>query len=135
MAARAFLHDLFRIAVAAAQPDTCLRAHLPAPGEGRLIMLAAGKAAGAMTEVAERHYLDTLEVAEGRLHGIAVTRHGYVRPTRCVRVIEAGHPLPDAAGLAAAERTLTIAQSAGERLVKALFAVGLLWLAIWWALS
>jgi len=114
MAARAFLHDLFRIAVAAARPDGCLRAHLPPPGEGRLIMLAAGKAAGAMTEVAEQHYLDTLSVAEGRLHGIAVTRHGYARPTRCVPVIEAGHPLPDAAGLAATERTLTFAQGAGE---------------------
>jgi glycerate 2-kinase len=114
MASRAFLEDLFRIAVAAAHPDTCLRSHLPAPGDGRLIVLAAGKAAGAMTEVAERHYLDTLNLAEGRLTGIAVARHGYGRPTRSVRMIEAGHPLPDADGLAAAERTLTIAQSAGD---------------------
>ena len=44
-------------------------------------MLAAGKAAGSMTEVAERHYLDDCELPAGRLAGIAVTRHGYGRPT------------------------------------------------------
>src|SRR5262249_45079332 len=61
----------------------------------------------------ERHYLDERGVAESRISGIAVTRHGYGRPTRRVRVIEAGHPLPDAAGLAATVETLDLADSAG----------------------
>ena len=57
--ARAFLEHLFRTAVAAAHPAACLPAHLPRRRQrGRLIILAAGKAAGSMTEVAERHYLD-----------------------------------------------------------------------------
>jgi glycerate 2-kinase len=111
---RAFLEQLYRTAVAAAHPATCLPPHLPAaPAAGRLIMLAAGKAAGSMTEVAERHYLDAGALQPGRMDGIAVTRHGYGRPTRIVPVVEAGHPVPDAAGLAAAERTLALADGAG----------------------
>ena len=56
---RAFLEGLFNTAVAAAHPSNCLPPHLPEPPRsGRLIILAAGKAAGAMAEVAERHYLD-----------------------------------------------------------------------------
>jgi hydroxypyruvate reductase len=78
-----------------------------------LIVLAAGKAAGAMTEAAERHYLDTCGLPAERLAGIAVTRPGYARPTRVVRMIEAGHPVPDAAGLAATLDTLALADSAG----------------------
>jgi glycerate 2-kinase len=114
MQARAFLEQLYRTAVAAAHPATCLPPHLPtAPAAGRLIMLAAGKAAGSMTEVAERHYLDAGALQPGRMDGIAVTRHGYGRPTRIVPVVEAGHPVPDAAGLAAAERTLALADGAG----------------------
>lgn len=66
-----------------------------------------------MTEIAERHYLDTGFPAD-RLSGLAVTRHGYARPTRFIPVVEAAHPVPDAAGLAAAERTLELAASAGE---------------------
>ncbi len=109
---RAFLEQLYRTAVAAAHPATCLPPHLPAPPAGRLIILAAGKAAGSMTEVAERHYLDAGLPAD-RIGGLAVTRHGYGRPTRIVQVVEAGHPVPDAAGLAAAERTLALADAAG----------------------
>ncbi len=111
---RAFLEQLLRTAIAAVHPRACLPAHLPPPPQaGRLIVLAAGKAAGAMTEVAEQHYLDTLALPAERLQGIAVTRHGYGRPTRVVPVIEAGHPLPDAAGLKAAEQTLGLADAAG----------------------
>src|SRR5437660_11444535 len=110
---RAFLEQLYRTAVAAAHPASCLPPYLPAsPPAGRLIMLAAGKAAGSMTEVAERHYLAAGALAPGRIHGIAVTRHGYGRPTRVVPVVEAGHPVPDAAGLAAGERTLALADAA-----------------------
>jgi len=73
-------------------------------------MLAAGKAAGSMTEVAEAHYSG---MATERLTGIAVARQGYGRPTRIVPVIEAGHPIPNAAGLEAAERALKLADGAG----------------------
>jgi hydroxypyruvate reductase len=87
---------------------------LPAPpADGRLVILAAGKAGGSMAEVAEQYYLDELGVPAGRLSGLAVTRRGYGRPTRLVRIIEAGHPIPDAAGLAAAFETLALADAAG----------------------
>jgi glycerate 2-kinase len=110
---RAFLEELYRTAVVAAHPAACLPPHLPAvPPAGRLVILAAGKAAGSMTEVAERHYLDA-GLPPARIHGVAVTRHGYGRPTQVVPVVEAGHPVPDAAGLAAAERTLALADAAG----------------------
>ncbi len=109
---RDFLESLFRSAVAAAHPSRCLPPHLPEPpARGRLIVLAAGKAAGSLTEVAEQHYL--ARMPESRLGGIAVTRHGYGRPTKLIRVIEAGHPVPDEAGLAAAGTMLDIADGAG----------------------
>jgi glycerate 2-kinase len=115
MHARSFLEDLFAAAVAAAHPTTCLAPHLPAPPQGgRLIVLAAGKAAGSMTELAERHYLDSCGLTPERLTGLAVTRHGYGRPTRMLRVIEAGHPVPDQASLDGATRTLALADAARE---------------------
>jgi glycerate 2-kinase len=80
-----------------------------------LILLAAGKAAGSMTEVTEHRYLDELGLPESRITGLAVTRHGYGRPTRVVPVVEAGHPVPDAEGLAAAEKTLLLADAAEAR--------------------
>ena len=114
MSPRAFLEDLFRSAVAAAHPASCLPAHLPPPpASGRLLILAAGKAAASMAEVAERHYLDERGVPAGRIGGLAVTRHGYGTPTRLVRVVEAGHPVPDAAGVAATLETLAMADGAG----------------------
>jgi hydroxypyruvate reductase len=112
-AAGDLLHSLFRAAVAAAHPDGCLAPHLPEPPTGgRLIVLGAGKAAGSMTEVAERHYLDDLKLPDNRLAGLAVTRHGYGRPTRLIELVEAGHPMPDAAGLAATDRVLQFAEAA-----------------------
>ncbi len=110
---RAFLVDLFRTAVAAAHPAACLPPHLPPPPASRLILLAAGKAAGSMAEVAEGFYLDRLKLSPDRLCGLAVARHGYGRPLKIVTMIEAGHPVPDAAGLEAAGRALKLADSAG----------------------
>ncbi len=111
---RAFLEGLFRTAVAAAHPASWLRAHLPAPAPaGRLVILAAGKAGGSMAEVAEHYYLDERGVPASRIDGLAVTRDGYGRPTRRIRVVEAGHPVPDAAGLAATSATLDLADGAG----------------------
>ncbi len=104
---------------------SCLPVHLPKPPAGRLIMLAAGKAAGSMTEVAENFYLQQAGLTEDRLAGLAVTRHGYGRPTRLVRVVEAGHPVPDEAGLAAAETTLQLADAAtADDLILALISGG-----------
>ena len=111
---RPFLADLYRIAVAAAHPAASLPPLLPAPPPGRLILLAAGKAAGSMTEIAEAHYLDGLNIAAERLSGVAVARHGYGRHLRRVRMIEAGHPIPDAAGLEGADRALKLADDADK---------------------
>ncbi len=109
---RRFLESLFRAAVAAAHPAQCLPACLPeAPPSGRLILLAAGKAAGTMAEVAERHYL-AAGVACARMAGIAVARRGYGRPLQAIEMVEAGHPLPDAAGLDATARSLALADAA-----------------------
>jgi hydroxypyruvate reductase len=123
---RAFLEGLFRTAVAAAHPASCLPAHLPAsPPSGRLVILAAGKAGAAMAETAERCYLDERGLDANRVAGVAVTRRGYGRPTRVVRVVEAGHPVPDAAGLEATLETVALADSAGEHdLVLALVSGG-----------
>ena len=93
------LADLFRTAVAAAHPATCLPPLLPSPPKGRLILLAAGKAAGSMAEVAESFYFDRLKLPAGCLCGNAVARHGYGRPLRIATMIEAGHPVPDCAPL------------------------------------
>src|ERR1700719_4840528 len=110
--ARELLESLFRTAVAAAHPSQCLPPNLPEPPpRGRLVVLAAGKAAGAMTQAAEQHYLG--RIAEDRLTGIAVTRHGYRRPTPHIPIVEAGHPVPDEAGLKGTERALALAQAAG----------------------
>jgi glycerate 2-kinase len=107
---RHVLEALFRSAVAAAHPSACLPPYLPEPPpRGRLVILAAGKAAGAMTEVAESHYLPKLPVT--RLAGLAVTRHGYGRPTTHIPVIEAGHPVPDKAGISATKRALALAEA------------------------
>jgi glycerate 2-kinase len=89
-----------------------LAAHLrPAP-KGRVICLAAGKAAAAMAAAAERHYLDELGLEPSRLSGVATTRHGHGVPTRRIKVIEAGHPVPDQAGLKGAEESLQLAEGA-----------------------
>ncbi|GGH30168.1 hydroxypyruvate reductase [Alsobacter metallidurans] len=112
---RATLRAIFDAAVRAAHPSDCLPAFLPEPpAKGQIIVLAAGKAAASMTVAAERFYLDERGVAPARLAGLAVTRIGYGEPTRVVGVVEAGHPVPDEAGLAAARSTLALAQAAGE---------------------
>lgn len=109
---RPLLRAIFDAAVAAAHPDVVLAPHLPPLPEGRLICLAAGKGAAAMAASAERHYLDGLKLEPSRLVGIATTRHGHGVPTRRIRVIEAGHPVPDEAGLKAADETLRLAAEA-----------------------
>src|SRR3954454_14811630 len=109
---RPFLRAIYDAAVAAAHPDVVLAAHLPPAPKGRVICLAAGKGAAAMAAAAERYYLDTLALDPERLTGIATTRHGHGVPTRRIRVVEAGHPVPDEAGLKAADDTLRLAAEA-----------------------
>ena len=109
---RPLLRAIFDAAVAAAHPDVVLAPHLRPVPKGRVICLAAGKAAAAMAAAAEQHYLDALELDPTRLSGIATTRHGHGVPTRRIKVIEAGHPVPDEAGLKGAEESLRLAEGA-----------------------
>jgi glycerate 2-kinase len=110
---RPLLRAIFDAAVAAAHPDMVLAAHLPRAPKGRVICLAAGKGAAALAAAAERHYLDQLGLPPSQLEGIATTRHGHGVPTRRIKVIEAGHPVPDEASLKGAEESLRLAAGAG----------------------
>src|SRR5829696_4144123 len=103
---RAFLRGLLDAATLAAQPDAIIAPHLPAPPAGRTIVLGAGKAAAAMARAVERHM-------PGPLEGLVVTRYGHAVPCARVEVVEAAHPVPDAAGERAARRILELAAGAG----------------------
>src|SRR6202012_5273833 len=109
---RPLLRAIFDAAVAAAHPDVVLAPHLPPLPKGRVICLAAGKGAGAMPAAAERHYLDALGLEPSRLVGIATTRHGHGLPTRRIKVVEAGHPVPAEAGLKGGADSLELAATA-----------------------
>ena len=124
-AQRRLLREIYDAAVAAAHPAGRLAPHLPAPPKGRIIMLAAGKAAGSMIVAAEAHYLDTLGLSRARLTGVGVARDGYACAARTAEVIEAGHPLPNQAGLDATQRVMALARDAGpDDLVLALLSGG-----------
>jgi hydroxypyruvate reductase len=84
-----------------------LPAHLPLPPVGRTLVVGAGKAAAAMAATVESHW-----PVDAPLDGLVITRYGYARPTRRIRVVEAGHPLPDIAGMDAAEAILRLVQAA-----------------------
>jgi hydroxypyruvate reductase len=93
---RAFLTELFQAAVRAADPRAALRAHLPARPKGRVVVIGAGKGAAQLAAAFE-------DLWDGPLTGVVVTRYGYGCPTQRIRVLEAAHPVPDQAGLAASE--------------------------------
>lgn len=93
---RQLLRDMFDAAVAAAQPALCVPQHLPASPKGRLVVIGAGKASAAMARAVEDHWT-------GPVSGVVVTRYGYAVQCRRIQVIEAAHPVADAAGQAAAE--------------------------------
>ena len=111
--ARALLDSSLAAGIAATHPEKCLRAHLPPPPAGRLIILGAGKAGGSMAAVASRFYREEHGVPEERILGLAVARHGYGQEAPGIHMVEAGHPVPDEAGIAATQEALRIAGEAG----------------------
>ncbi|MBX4940884.1 glycerate kinase type-2 family protein [Rhizobium binae] len=99
VAHRDFLKSLFDAAVRAADPLTGIKARLPEKPKGRTVVIGAGKGAAQMAQALE-------SVWDGPLEGLVVTRYGYGCETRHTEIIEAAHPVPDAAGLAAARRLM-----------------------------
>lgn len=99
IAPRDLLREMFDAAILAAQPARCLPPHLPAPPSGRTLVIGAGKASAAMAKALEDHW-------PAPLSGIVVTRYGYAVPCRRIEIVEAAHPVPDAAGEVAAKRIL-----------------------------
>lgn len=105
-------------AIASAQPDLCIPPYLPPPPKGRLIVIGAGKASAAMARAVETHW-------PGPLSGLVVTRYGYAVPCERIEIVEASHPVPDEAGLAAARRMLeTVAGLHEDDLVLCLISGG-----------
>lgn len=115
---RAFLTGLFDAAVTAADPMAALRAHLPARPKGRLVVIGAGKGAAQLAAAFE-------DLWDGPLSGVVVTRYGYGCATRAIRVLEAAHPVPDQAGLAASAALFDAVRGLGpDDLVVALICGG-----------
>ncbi len=105
VATRRLLASLFDAAVAAAHPALVVPAHLPQRPRGRTIVIGAGKASAQMAQALEQAW-------DGPLSGAVVTRYGYGCACERIAVLEAAHPVPDAAGLVAAERMMALAASA-----------------------
>jgi hydroxypyruvate reductase len=120
-----FLRQLFDAAVARAQPLLNMPDGLPEVPRGRTLVLGAGKAAGAMA-----HALEALWPADAPLSGMVVTRYHHTPPrpaglTQRIEVLEASHPVPDAAGLKASERMMALCQGlTADDLVIALISGG-----------
>ena len=106
---RELLLGSFNAALAAADPLRVVAPHLPAPPRGRTVVVGAGKAAAAMAAAVERHW-----PASAALEGLVITRYGHGLPTKRIRVIDAGHPVPDESGEAAASEILALAACLGE---------------------
>ncbi|MBD9581524.1 glycerate kinase [Delftia sp. DLF01] len=111
---QAFLLDLYRAAVKDAQPLYSMAQRLPKPPKGRTLVLGAGKAGGSMAQA-----LEALWPADAPLSGLVVTRYHHIPPrpeglAQRIEVVEAAHPVPDAAGLAAAERILALTEGLTE---------------------
>jgi glycerate 2-kinase len=104
MSAKALLRRMFDAAIASAQPAVCIPSHLPPAPRGRMIVIGAGKASAAMAQAVERNW-------SGSLSGLVVTRYGYAVPCKQIEIIEAAHPVPDAAGMRAAQRMLDLVRA------------------------
>ncbi len=107
---QAILADLFAAALAAALPEGQFEGRLPEPPKGRVIVLGGGKGAARMAAAFEAAWTGAGHAAP---EGLVVTRYGHSEPTRFIEVVEAAHPVPDAAGLLASERILQLAHTAG----------------------
>jgi hydroxypyruvate reductase len=115
---RALLEDLFRAAVAAADPGRAVAAHLPPKPRGRTVVVGAGKASAQMDAAFERHWPEPVS-------GLVVTRYGYAVPTNRIEIVEASHPVPDEAGYLAARRIMSTVHGLGpDDLVVALISGG-----------
>ena len=109
---------MFDAAIASAQPALCVPLLLPAPSRGRLIVIGAGKASAAMARAVETNW-------SGSLAGLVITRYGYAVPCERIEIVEAAHPVPDAAGMRAAQRMLELVSTLREDdLVLCLFSGG-----------
>jgi glycerate 2-kinase len=102
-----FLRELFDVAVAAAQPDLRVAPFLPPRPAGRVVIIGAGKAGGAMAAAVEQAW-------PGLLDGLVITRYGHTRPVSYIEVVEAAHPVPDPSGFDAAKRILQKVQGLTE---------------------
>ncbi|WP_299358435.1 glycerate kinase [uncultured Paracoccus sp.] len=111
------LRRLFDRAVEVADPMRFVAAHLPARRPGRVVVVGAGKASARMAEA--------VEAVWGPCEGLVITRHGHGRPTQGIEIVEASHPVPDAAGAAATNRMLEMLQGlAADDLVLVLISGG-----------
>lgn len=108
--ARELLLGSYHAALAAADPLRLMPPRLPPPPRGRTLVVGAGKAAAAMALAVERHW-----PADAPLSGTVITRYGHGLATSRIRVVEAGHPVPDAAGEQAAASILREARSLGAQ--------------------
>lgn len=104
---RAFLTSLFDAAVSAADPEKAIIDFLPERPRGRTVVVGAGKGAAQLARAFERLW-------DGPVEGVVVTRYGYAVPCERIRVMEAAHPVPDAAGLAACEELLSAVSNLTE---------------------
>src|SRR6478736_4824008 len=105
---REFLQHLYRVAVDRALPLSTMGAHLLPPPKGRTLVLGAGKAGGSMAQA-----LEALWPADAPLSGLVVTRYDHIPPRpeglpQRIEIVEAAHPVPDEAGMKAAERILAL---------------------------
>ncbi|TGR19417.1 MULTISPECIES: glycerate kinase [unclassified Mesorhizobium] len=115
---KVFLISIFNAAVAAADPERTIRDHLPARPRGRTIVIGAGKGSAQMAAAFEK-------VWDGLIEGLVVTRYGYGARCERIEIIEAAHPVPDAAGLEASRRLLEKVQGlTADDLVVALISGG-----------
>ncbi|MBZ9656868.1 glycerate kinase [Phyllobacterium sp. 2063] len=115
---REFFTRLFQAAVDAADPQRTISAHLPPKPKGRTIVIGAGKGSAQMASAFEK-------VWDGPLEGVVVTRYGFGAPCQHIEIIEASHPVPDAAGLVASKRLIeTVSNLTADDLVVALISGG-----------
>lgn len=115
---RALLKAMFAAAVAQAQPALAVAQHLPETPQGRTLVIGAGKASAQMARAFEKAW-------RGPVSGLVVTRYGYAEPCEQIEIVEAAHPVPDAAGLDAARRMMALVSGLGpDDLVVALISGG-----------